>query len=490
MTTKKQHPHIHLTSPDFDCERIRVREVHGREAIGELFSFDLDIVCIEETELAVDSVLGASAAIVIDIAGEERRTIHGMIAEVEDRLDTEGTFHSYRVRLVPRAHRATLVETQQVFLDTTVPALIQHKLGQLALGGEDVVMRLFGTYPEREMIVQYKETDLAFISRLCEHLGISFFFEHESGRDVMVFTDEPAGFAVLPRGDTVTFRPRGEEIEMFAIAARSRVHPATYAMLEYNYRIPAVEMTALHEASTGFAGAVIEYGAHYKTPEEGQRFAQIRAEERLSKSNDLVAKSNECRLLPGSTFKLEGHPRLDGKSFLVVEIEHHAAQVVGVEGGDGTELTYRNEMRLVPLEQPYRPPRVTPRPRIHGVVTALVEPEAEGEIGKVAKIDEQGRYTVRFVFDAADATSRALSSRLVRMIQPHAGPNYGMHFPLKPGIEVLMVFLDGDPDRPLILGSAPNPITPSPVVEDVSLMHRIETSTGIIIEMRDCPPRG
>ncbi|WP_233561966.1 type VI secretion system Vgr family protein [Sorangium cellulosum] len=483
-------PILRLDSDDFSCDLLRVRGVHGKEAIGQLFSYDIDVVCSDGAELSIEQVLGATASLVFEVEGAEERAVHGMIAEVEDRHETESAFRSYRLRLAPRAFRATLVELQQVFLDTSVPKLIQHKLSMVGLGPEDVVMRLYRDHPDREMIVQYKETDLAFISRLAEHLGISFFFEHEAGRDVMVFTDEQTGFQPLPGGGTVGFRPRGERRDVFELKEQARAFPATYVMQEYNYRTPRLDMTAAHESPAGLGGGVVEYGAHHKTPEEGQRMAQIRAEERASSSRYFECRSDELQLIPGAVFALEGHPRLDGARFLAVEVEHRAVQPVAIEGSGGGEQEYVNRARLVRAEQAYRPPRTAPRPRIHGVVTALVEPLPDGGIGAVSPIDEQGRYRVRFHFDAGDPASREFPSRLVRMIQPHAGPNYGVHFPLKPGIEVLIVFIDGDPDRPMIVGSTPNPITPSPVTREVSLMHRIETSTGILIEMRDCPPRG
>ncbi|WP_437876202.1 type VI secretion system tip protein TssI/VgrG [Sorangium sp. So ce513] len=486
----RQAPILRLDSNDFSCDRLRVRGVHGKEAIGQLFSYDIDVVCTDGAELSIEQVLGATASLVFEVDGADERAVHGMIAEVEDRHETESTFRSYRLRLAPRAFRATLVELQQVFLDISVPKLIQHKLAMVGLGPDDVVMRLYRDHPDREMIVQYKETDLAFISRLAEHLGISFFFEHESGRDVMVFTDEQTGFQPLPGGGEVMFRPRGERRDMFELKEQARAFPATYVMQEYNYRTPRLDMTAAHESPAGLGGGVVEYGAHHKTPEEGQRLAQIRAEERASSSRYFECRSDELRLIPGAVFALEGHPRLDGARFLAVEVEHRAVQPVAIEGSGGGEQEYVNRARLVRAEQAYRPPRATPRPKIHGVVSALVEPLPDGEIGEVSPIDEQGRYRVRFHFDAGDPASRAFPSRLVRMIQPHAGPNYGIHFPLKPGIEVLIVFVDGDPDRPMIVGAAPNPITPSPVTREVNLMHRIETSTGILIEMRDCPPRG
>ncbi|WP_437723879.1 type VI secretion system Vgr family protein [Sorangium sp. So ce861] len=483
-------PVLRLDSPDFDCAHVRVREVRGAEAIGQLFSFDIDVVCSDGAELSIEQVLGATASLVFEVQGADERTVHGMIAAVEDRHETEAALRSYRLRLAPRAFRATLVELQQVFLDISVPELIQQKLAMVGLGPDDVTMRLYRDHPAREMIVQYKETDLAFISRLSEHLGISFFFEHESGRDVMVFTDEQVGFPPLSGGDAVVFRPRGERRDVFELKEQAIAFPATYVVQEYNYRTPRVDLTATHESAAGLGGGVVEYGAHHKTPDEGQQLAQIRAEERASASRYFECRSDELRLLPGAVFAIEGHPRLDGQRFLIVEVEHRAAQPAAIEGEGGREQEYVNRARLVRAEQAYRPPRATPRPKIHGVVSALVEPLPDGEIGKTSPIDEQGRYRVRFHFDAGEPASRAFPSRLVRMIQPHAGPNYGVHFPLKPGIEVLMVFVDGDPDRPMIVGAAPNPITPSPVTREVNLMHRIETSTGILIEMRDCPPRG
>ena len=126
---------------------------------------------------------------------------------------------------------------------------------------------------------------------------------------------------------------------------------------------------------------------------------------------------------------------------------------------------------------------MTPKPRIAGVLSGRVEP-AEA-VGQYAQIDDQGRYTVRFFFDMADTAGRRVSSARVRMMQPHSGPGYGMHFPLKPGVEVLIAFVGGDPDRPVIAGSVPNPITASPVTHKNPQMNRIETESGIYINMKD-----
>jgi type VI secretion system secreted protein VgrG len=188
------------------------------------------------------------------------------------------------------------------------------------------------------------------------------------------------------------------------------------------------------------------------------------------------------KLTAGAVVKLTDHPRLDELYLLVVEVEHHATQVVGTHGGDGGEA-YANTFKAVDASLVYRPPRVTPRPRIHGVLTAVTEAAPSGAARNMAQLDLDGRYTVKFFFDTAG--DRQHSSAPVRMAQPHAGPDYGVHFPLKPGVEVTVSFVDGDPDRPIISGSVPNPATASPVTGRDANMNRITTVSGSIIEFKD-----
>src|SRR5262249_41818744 len=149
--------------------------------------------------------------------------------------------------------------------------------------------------------------------------------------------------------------------------------------------------------------------------------------------------------------------------------------VPGLRGAEGEGLGYFNTFRAIPADRTYRPPRVTPRPRIAGLVTGIVAPGPAGAEARYAPIDEQGRDLIRLPFDVAPPGERP-PSRPVRMIQNHAGENYGTHFPLKIGTEVVLAFIDGDPDRPLIVGAVPNPIKPSPVTGANPNVHRIRTS--------------
>lgn len=475
---------IRLESEHFPCDDVQIHTFSGREGISRIFSFDVGIVCTRPDALDPESMRGADATLVFEVGDEEVRRVHGMIAEIEDMLETEVETRTYRLLFVPRAHRMTLIQTQEIYMDLSVPDIIKQKLELVGLSGDDVELRLSETYPPLEFVVQYKETDLAFVSRLTEHYGISFFFEHADGRDKIVFTDHRGGFRPIARA-AVPFRPRGDQRDVFQIASKTRVIPKTYMLQDYNYRAPLVDLTSSADAPSGLAGGIVEQGAHFKTLDEGKALAKIRAEEFEATHLVYSGQSDNPHFSAGARFTLQEHPRIhDGSAdLLLVEVEHSASQVVAAHGGKEGRR-YTNTFRAIDAGLTYRPPRVTPKPHIYGVTTGIVE-QPLGSVGdEYAKIDEQGRYLVRILFDTAPPGQRK-ASKPIRMAQPHAGPNYGLHFPLKPGIEVLLVFIDGDPDRPLIVGSVPNPVTPSPVVDRNLTLNRIKTASGVIIEMKD-----
>lgn len=482
---------MRLESEELDTSQLQIFEIAGKEAIGRLFSFDVHVVHADKGGFDDVELIGATATLVFEIRAPtkgippESHRVHGMIDEVEDMLDPVADHRTYRLRLVPRAHRLTLVQTQAVYLDQSVPEIIRGKLARVGLDDEDVDFRLLGAYPKREFIVQYKETDFAFVSRLCEHLGISFSFEHDSGRDVIVFSDDNSRFRFVEGGERAAFHPRGEAQSVHRLTAVSRMIPSTFIVQDYNYRAPRLDLTGSHDLPDGYAGGVLEYGAHHLTPAEGEAFARTRAEERMSTRRVLHGASDLFRFHAGARFTLDEHPKIEAAELVLLEVEHAARQVVHTHGGADEPPVYQNTFRALDARVPYRPPRATPKPIIAGVLSARVEPRSDDEIGRYAQIDEQGRYTVRFFFDPSPLGARPLSSLPVRMAQPHAGPNYGFHFPLKPGIEVLVAFHEGDPDRPFIVGSVPNPITPSPVDRQNLLFNRIETTSGVFLEIKD-----
>jgi type VI secretion system secreted protein VgrG len=475
---------MRLVSSDFDASELQIHRVHGVEKISEAFRFDVEFVH-EGGTVELDEVVGCEISLVFDRADEEVRRLHGMIADIEDLHDTEDQQTTYRLTMVPRVWRMTLVETLDIFMDMSVPEVIEKKLAlvELNAAGIDYEMRLMGQYPQREFIVQYKETDLNFISRLAEHLGISFYFDHSGSRDKIIFVDRASGFTPIADDPTVEYHRRGEEIGVFALHTKRSLIPAAYVCRDYNYRTPTLELHEQKVLDEGDAGGIIEYGGHFKNAVEGATLATVRSEEKVSTKLVSNGKSDDQRFGAGHVFSLNGHPTRDG-NFLIVEMEHRHEQTVATGVGTGDERTYRNTFKAIDAAINYRPPRNAHIPRIYGLVTGLVETDGQGSVGKYAQIDNEGRYTIKFLFDTAPPGERK-ASRPVRRLQPTAGPNYGMHFPLRPGVEVLMSFIDGDPDRPLVVGAVPNPVTPSPVDAPVQTKNRIKTESGVLFEIED-----
>jgi type VI secretion system VgrG family protein len=452
-----------------------VVSLEGREAISRLFEVDVAVVSTQPAD--IEALLGLSATLVFERGETEVRRMFGMIAAVHDSLETEAESFGARFTFVPRAHRMTLRETLDIFMDLTVPEIVEKKLQLAGLARDvDYDLRLIETYAKREFVVQYRETDLAFVSRLCEHIGLSFFFDHRDGRDIFVLTDHNGGFrrvSDVPQH----FRPRGDRRDVYRLESTARMIPSGYIVRDYNYRTPQLELAARADVD-GAGGEVIEYGSHFKTNEEAARIAKIRSEEQLAAQRVFEGESDVADLRAGGTFALEGHARGD-LDLLVTEITHRVTQAA--LGGGADVRRYTNRFRAIRAATSYRPPRVTPKPKVHGVLTGVVD---VSKVSQYAELDNEGRYRVKFLFDTSE-TPGGQASRPVRMMQPHSGAGYGMHFPLRSGIEVLIVCIDGDPDRPIIAGTVPNPQTGSPVVAGNAPRNIIRTGGNNEINIDD-----
>jgi type VI secretion system secreted protein VgrG len=330
--------------------------------------------------------------------------------------------------------------------------------------------------------VQYQETDLAFFSRLCEHEGIWYRFEQGDGGEKLLVCDSADDYGTI--AGEVPFRPviagesegldRPEEIRTFE--SRHRMIAGEVVLNEYNWRTPGVDLQVSHAVDAkGTAGSLYLYGEHYATREEGHTIAQIRAEE-VRCRRVLFSGTGDSKLFrAGRTFELADHYRGDfNRRYLLVEVEHEAAQSVEFLNKAFAGPAYRNSFVAIPANVPFRPERVTPRPRVEGVLNAQIDAAGTGEY---AEIDDLGRYKVKIPFDRSGRDG-GLASRYVRMAQPYVGQDMGMHFPLHKGTEVLLVHTNGDPDRPIIAGAVPNAETTSVVTAQNQTQCAIRTSGG------------
>jgi len=465
-----------LDADALDSTQFGVASVTALEALSQLYELRIRVVGAAGAVLDEDALLGARARLVLSLDGVPLRYVSGVLQRIEAEWHSEATTLSWVLVLVPRAFALALGPTTEIAMDATVPEIIEERLVRFGLqAGDGFELALQDRYEKREFVVQFKETHAAFVSRLSEHLGITFFFRQTEQGEVLTFADRNAAFVTESDGLRVAFRPRGERLDIFELRSATTLVPAHVAIRDYNYRTPAVGLAAAGHTESAW-GEQFEHGDHFKTPEEADRLLRIRQEELICRKRVFHGKSARPELSPGTRLFVEGHPSGD-LNLLILTVEHRLDQATfGTVGGG-----YENSFTAIDASVAFRPERRTPRPFVPGVLTATVEAEQAGEY---AEIDGQGRYHVRFAFDRGTA-ARGKASRPIRMAQPHAGAGYGFHFPLRDGVEVLITCVEGDPDRPIIAGAVPNPSAPSTVTDKNAVRNVIRTGGGTEMNIDD-----
>lgn len=470
---------VRLSAAALGDVEVDVRGLVAREALSRPFELDVELAVVHG-ELELAELVGNPIALTLVREGEEQRRIAGVVVSADDLLSTDatGALAGYALRVAPRLHLLSLNERLQVFLDKSIPEIVTRVLEVAGLEHDrDFVLALEHHYPQREFVVQYRESDLDFLNRLTEQVGITYYFLEVDGRDVVHFVDETVGEDVHK---PLRHDPRREGFGVFSVRRSVRAIPSRVRVDDYDYSRPLLGLVANSPVAGGIGGEVYEYGPNYTTPEEGHHLASVRAAELAARRDVYSCASTEPSVFAGARVAVEGTPRGE-LSLLVVEVETHFEVREPEDDEQDETRVLTNTFRAIPRERAFRPERRTPRPRVQGMLTGVIDAAVRDEY---ASIDEHGRYRVKLLFDAS-GPAEGHASLPIRMAQSHAGPGYGMHFPLRPGIEVLIAFVDGDPDRPVIAGCVPNALTPSPVTRANSKRNVIRTGSNNEINIDD-----
>ena len=482
-----------FTSQGLPPDTFGVIRFEGHEGLSLCYRFVVELVS-SNMEMDLDLVLSSPATFTIKRPGGDL-PFHGILSEFEQ-LQAFGDYGFYRAELVPKLWWLRLTFHNQVFLDKSVPEIMTEVLKDGGLtAGRDFELRLQGDYPSREYVCQYNESHFAFVNRWMEREGMYYFFEQNDDGEKMVVTDTMISHSIMPQGSSLRYSPpsgleaahRDEIVHSFV--CRQMPLPAGVELKDYNYRTPNQALTAKAEVSPTGRGEVYIYGLHFKTEEEGQALAAIRSQALLSRERIFMGESSAGWLRPGYVFSLTDHYRAEfNQEYLTVEVTHRGNQagylISGLRdalAGAEEKLHYSNEFTLIPSSVQFRPDLETQPSKINGTMNARID--AAGS-GKYAELDHQGRYKVILPFDLS-GRSRGKASAFLRMAQPYAGSDHGMHFPLHKGTEVLLTFIDGNPDRPIIAGAVPNPETSSPVNDANQTRNVIQTAGGNQIYMED-----
>jgi type VI secretion system secreted protein VgrG len=420
------------------------------EGISSLFKADLTLAF--EDEVSSQEVLGKAGILSLDGADGDR-FFHGIVSQFEA-AGNKGRYFLYRVKLVPTVWLAGQRRDCRIFQNLNTPDIISLILKDMGLTTDMFVFRLQATYAPREYCVQYRETDLDFISRLLEEEGIFYFFEFTDDNHVLVFGDSTVNYQPIAGNAQVVFNAGGEmvseEESIDQFRRRQQIMPGKYVHTDFNFQKPDLNLKAESVASEYDKLEIYDHPGDYMAENEGKNLARIRLEQYRMHMDTIQGRSDCIRLLPGFTFNLSGHDTdAFNAEYLVARVVHNGRQPQVLEemsaGSEGS--SYANTFSGIPGSVTIRPERRTSKPVIEGPQTAVVT----GPQGEEIYPDKYGRVKVKFHWDRLSEKNEK-SSCWIRVSQPWAGSGWGAMFIPRVGQEVIVNFLEGDPDRPIITG--------------------------------------
>lgn len=475
---------VFQTGADLGEGRLHTHGAHGRRCLSGLYEFTVHVEHREDGGLdadALDALLSRTARLGLNRDTLGAGDVYGVLSKVEMHGMTAPRPTYYDLTLVPRLWRLTLTRRSRVYQDKSHLEVVIEVLRQHGLDvGTHVFDHTEESYPTHEYVVQHDETDFDFVSRLLAHNGIHFHFTQDPGTEAIVLGDRNAAFEPVFEHERLRYHPHAFAADdgdprVWDLRRMRQPRVRQVVLRDYNWRTPHHPLRAAEDADARSGYGFLDiYGAHFRDDAEGARLARVRAEEQLVERETFTGKTSLRGVAPGTWFELESHPNPDLNARYAVVSTRETMD-------DGH--TYVCEFTAIPFDVTYRPPRTVPWPRIEGLTNAIVDGDS-GNRSTSAPLDDAGRYRVLLPFDEA-ATEGGAASRWVRRAQPSAGAGYGMHFPLHIGTEVAVGHVNGDPDRPVIVGAVPNASTASPVAGANGTQSRVRSGSGLVMELDD-----
>ncbi len=436
----------------------------GTEEISRLFSFELAMVS-EKHDISFDAIVGQGVTVSFVLADGNSRYINGIVSSFSQgrgggEKGGDPQFSYYRATLVPALWLLTQTSDMRIFQNKSAPDIIDKVFKDQNY--KDYRLKLQGRYAKRDYCVQYRETDFNFVSRLMEEEGIYYFFEHEDGKHTMVIGDDPSCHKPCPGQKTASYHLSAEgwleEDIITSLEMSKQIRVGKYTLADYNFEIPNTDLTAVVPSNTTLGPGereVYDYPGLYGKKSDGNRLAKIRMEEEEAQITKILGGSGCRAFTSGYKFTLTDHYRrdLNDKDYLLVSVTHEAVEGYSADA----EPTYRNSFQCIPHEVPFRPFRTTPKPFVKGAQTAIVV----GPSGEEIYPDKHGRVKVQFHWDR-EGKKDDKSSCWIRVSQAWAGGGWGAMCIPRIKQEVIVDFLEGDPDRPIITGRVYHGANPPP----------------------------
>jgi len=428
------------------------------EQLGRLFSMEVELAS-DDAAINFDKMVGSNATVRLKTPAGKLRYFNGFVSRFVQ-TGQHGGSARYRATLVPWLWFLTRTSDCRIFQKKKVPTIIEEVFK--AHGFKDYKLKLSGAYPEWEYCVQYRETDFNFVSRLMEQEGIYYFFTHGDGVHTMVLADSASAHEPFKGYETLNYRPQirtdGDQTEESVTnwVIEKQLQPGVYVLGDFNFKSPAAAIIVNDNVSRKHPAASFEmfdYPGEFDDRTSGEAYAKVRIQELQAQHEILSAQATARGVAAGAKFKLEGHPRSDqNREYLITaaSCRINAGEYESSSESNQGEFFSCNFIAL-PVTEHYRSPRLTPKPIIQGPQTAMVV----GKKGEEIDTDEFGRVKVQFHWDRYGKVDEN-SSCWVRVSQPSAGKGWGMINIPRIGQEVIVEFLEGDPDKPIITGRVYN----------------------------------
>lgn len=458
----KQAPRLLTLKTPLGADVLELVAFSGREEISRLFSFQLEMIS-DNNAISAAQIVGKNVTFGVKLADDSPRPFNGVVMRfVAGDEDRKGR-RNYRAEVVPWLWFLTRTSDCRIFQKKTAVEIIEQIFKDLGFSDFEK-SEIKGQHPKREYCVQYRETDFNFVSRLMEEEGIFYFFKHADGKHTLVMADQKGAYTDCKESEVEYPRDAGSRAVKDHITHwehRYEFRTGKWAQTDYNFedhpargeKTPANLMMAKQSTTVSLDNIqkyeFYDYPGTYEKKDQGDTYTKTRMEEEEA-GYDVISAASTCRsFTPGGKFKIKAHlsKSEEGKKYAITAIEHRANEPGAYETGEPDTFDYVNTFVCIPDSVSFRPPRVTAKPVIHGSQTAVVD----GPPGEEIYPDKYGRVKVQFYWDR-EGKRDDKTTCWIRCMQTMAGKGWGSMFIPRIGQEVVVSFLEGDPDRPLITG--------------------------------------
>jgi type VI secretion system secreted protein VgrG len=450
-TFTQQNRLLSLTTP-LGTDVLLLQGFAGEEALSRPFVYHLDLASHQDA-IAAKDLVGQAVTWTVEHFDKEPRHFNGYVSRFMAAGPGREGMRLYRAEVVPWLWFLSHTADCRIFQNKSVPDIVKAVFDGLAF--KDYQFSLQGSYAPREYCVQYRETAFNFVSRLLEHEGIFYYFKHADGKHTLVLADAAGAYFDCPENQVAFSEDALAANHAYRWEHRYEFRPGKWAETDYNFETPSTSLLADTNTVLDLPGAdkyeLFDYPGDYLKSADGNRQVKLRMQEEEAPYHVVSGASTCCTFTPAGKFTLASHEIASeaGQPYVVTSVQHAATDTS--YGSEARGSGYQNSFTCIPAAVTFRPPRLAPRPVVQGPQTAVVT----GPKGEEIYVDKYGRVKVQFFWDRQGKKDENTTC-WIRVSQGLAGKGWGMVSHPRIGQEVVVDFLEGDPDRPLVTGRVYN----------------------------------